>query len=173
MTTPEPSLRMSLTLNLLLFKLTPDPCRMTDKGIFTVAKLCKRLQTANITNCSFTKKMTSYLKVKRGLRWIFNFDAFLKTKQLQTQEHPVQPSPQEGFRDTRQEIFSLLNNLNNAWSMMNTPDPQGWLLRRQSVRPCRWARLSNWLTIITNSYRHRSLSLPFKLVERSNISFRC
>ena len=101
---------MSLTLNLLLFKLTPDPCRMTDKGIFTVAKLCKRLQTANITNCSFTKKMTSYLKVKRGLRWIFNFDAFLKTKQLQTQEHPVQPSTQEGFRDTRQEI----NNNNNA-----------------------------------------------------------
>jgi len=42
--------------------------KMTDKGIFTVAKLCKRLKTANITNCSFTKKMTSYLKVKRGLR---------------------------------------------------------------------------------------------------------
>ena len=44
---------------------------MTDKGIFTVAKLCKRLKTANITNCSFTKKMTSYLKVKRGLRSSF------------------------------------------------------------------------------------------------------
>jgi len=42
---------------------------MTDKGIFTVAKLCKRLKTANITNCSFTKKMTTYLKVKRGLRF--------------------------------------------------------------------------------------------------------
>ena len=51
--------------------------------------------------------------------------------------------------------------------MMDTPNPQGWLLRWQSVRPCRWARLSNWLTIITNSYRHRSLSLPFKLVERN------
>ena len=44
---------------------------MTDKGIFTVAKLCKSLQTANITNCSFTKKMINYLKVKRGLRWSF------------------------------------------------------------------------------------------------------
>ena len=109
---------MSLTTNLLLFqltatiflpvsRLTPGPCRMTDKGIFTVARLCKRLQTANIANCSFTKKMTSYLKVRRGLRWIFNFDNFVKTKELQTQEHPVQPSPQEvtEFRDIRQEIF--------------------------------------------------------------------
>ena len=43
--------------------------RMTDKGIFTVAKLCKRLKTANVTNCTFTKKMTNYLKIKRGLRW--------------------------------------------------------------------------------------------------------
>ena len=42
---------------------------MTDKGIFTVAKLCKRLKTANVTNCTFTKKMTNYLKIKRGLRW--------------------------------------------------------------------------------------------------------
>ena len=43
--------------------------RMTDKGIFTVAKLCKRLKTANVTNCTFTKKMKNYLKIKRGLRW--------------------------------------------------------------------------------------------------------
>merc|ERR1711953_601083 len=46
--------------------------KMTDKGIFTVAKLCKRLKTANVTNCTFTKKMKNYLKIKRGLRFRSN-----------------------------------------------------------------------------------------------------
>ena len=68
-----------ITQNLESIQRWITPCiRMTDKGIFTVAKLCKRLKTANITNCSFTKKMTSYLKVKRGLRSSFKTKLYRK-----------------------------------------------------------------------------------------------
>ena len=88
---------------------------MTDKGIFTVAKLCKRLETANITNCSFTKKMTSYLKVKRGLRWNFKNNFLFSNPTKQAEEHPEQPSSEEltEFRDIRQESDLSLVFLSN------------------------------------------------------------
>ena len=72
---------------------------MTDKGIFTVSKLCKRLETANITNCSFTKKMTTYLKVKRGLRWISKLvDNFVKKRAIADSRASCSTQPFGGHR---------------------------------------------------------------------------
>ena len=73
---------------------------MTDKGIFTVAKLCKRLKTANVTNCTFTKKMTNYLKIKRGLRWPF---VIAKTKKANAHTVEMKYWPIRAFPITGSE----------------------------------------------------------------------
>ena len=73
---------------------------MTDKGIFTVAKLCKRLKTANVTNCTFTKKMTNYLKIKRGLRWRF---VIAKTKKANDNTVEMKYWPKRAFLITGSE----------------------------------------------------------------------
>ena len=77
---------------------------MTDKGIFTVAKLCKRLKTANVTNCTFTKKMTNYLKIKRGLRWRL---VIAKTKKANAPTVEMKYWPTRAFTITEMKYWPI------------------------------------------------------------------